>query len=156
MITIKEVKDYLQQVRKLDMLIENKQIEKRKWYELATGTTSQLSSDKVQTSGNHSRMEDAVIKIVDTEREITEQIDKFIDLKKEVISTIEQLKPVEYDILHKIYIQYMTYEQVAEKYGYQYSWATTTHGRALQNLRHILEERETSHDDIYEKQEHEN
>ena len=140
--SIKEVKEFLQQVEKLDKLIENKLIEKKQWFDIATGTTSQLAADKVQTSGNHSKMEDAVIKIVDLEREIDKQIDRFVDLKKEVIETIEQLRPVEYDFLHKIYIQYKTLAEVAEIYGYEYSWATTTHGRALQSLRCLLEERE--------------
>lgn len=134
-------KEYLQQVEKLDKLIENKLIEKRQWFEIATGTTSQLAADKVQTSGNHSKIEDAVIKIVDIEREITEQIDRFIDLKKEVIKTIEQLKPVEYDFLHKVYIQYKTLSEVAEIYGYEYTWATTTHGRALKSLQLLLDEK---------------
>lgn len=142
MITIKEVKEYLQQVEKLDKLIENKIAEKKQWYELATGTSAQLSPDKVQSSGNHSKMEDAVIKIVDIEREINAQIDKFVDLKREIIATIEQLKTVEYDFLYKVYIQYKTLAEVAEIYGYEYSWATTTHGRALQSLRGLLEERE--------------
>lgn len=142
MITIKEVKAYLQRVEKYDKLIENKLIEKKQWYDIATGTTSQLSADKVQTSGNHAKMEDAVIKMVDLDREIDRQIDKFVDLKNEVISTIEQLKPVEYDFLHKVYIQYKTLAEVAELNGYEYSWATTTHGRALQSLRRLLEERE--------------
>lgn len=142
MITIKEVKEYLQQVEKLDKLIENKIAEKKQWFELATGTSAQLTPDKVQSSGNQQRLEDAVIKIVDIEREVDEQIDKFVDLKREIISTIEQLKTVEYDFLYKVYIQYKTLEEVAEIYGYQYSWATTTHGRALQSLRRLLEERE--------------
>lgn len=148
MITIKEVKEYLQQVQKLDKLIENKIAEKKQWFDLATGTTSQLSADKVQTSGNHSKMEDAVIKIVDIEREVDEQIDKFVDLKREIISTIEQLKTVEYDFLYKVYIQYKTLAEVAELNGYEYSWATTTHGRALQNLRRLLEEREKENVDL--------
>lgn len=137
-------KEYLQQVEKLDKLIENKLIEKKQWFDIATGTTSQLAADKVQTSGNHSKMEDAVIKIVDIEREIDEQIDRFIDLKKEVLQTIEQLKPVEYDFLHKVYIQYKTLSAVAEIYGYEYTWATTTHGRALKSLQQLLDERNSA------------
>lgn len=134
-------KEYLQQVRRLDNLIANKLAEKQQWYEMATGSAVNLTPDKVQTSGNLHRMEDAVARIVDIEREIDKQIDCFVDTKQEVIRTIEQLKPVEYDFLHKVYIQYKTLAEVAELYGYEYTWATTTHGRALKSLQNILDER---------------
>lgn len=136
-----KAKEYLLQLKKLDKLIENKLAEKEQWKAMATSSTQQLSADRVQTSGNPQKIADAVCKIVEIEAEIDAFVDKLIDTKREVISTLERLNPTEYDLLHKVYVQYFTFEQVAEKKDKSYSWVTTVHGRALKNIQRILDER---------------
>lgn len=139
-----DAKAFLERVEKLDKLIANKTAEKEQWERLAQSTTSRLQEDKVQASGSQSKMGDAVIKYVDLEKEIDGLIDEYINEKRAVIAVIEQLDPVEYDVLHKKYIQYETYEDfydIAAAYKQSYTWATTTHGRALQQVRRILEEK---------------
>lgn len=136
-----KAKDYLKQLQKLDRLIENKLAEKEQWKAMATSTTQQLSADRVQTSGNPQKMADAVCKIIEIEAEIDACIDRLVDTKREVISTLERLNPTEYDLLHKVYVQYMTFDDVAIKKGKSYSWVTTVHGRALKNVQDMLDER---------------
>lgn len=136
-----KAKEYLLQLKKLDKLIENKLAEKEQWKAMATSSTQQLSADRVQTSGNPQKMADAVCKIVEIEAEIDAFVDKLIDTKREVISTLERLNPTEYDLLHKVYVQYFTFEQVAEKHNKSYSWVTTVHGRGLKNVQQIIDRR---------------
>lgn len=136
-----KAKDYLRQLQKLDKLIENKLAEKEQWRAIATSTTQQMTPDRVQTSGNQQKLADAVCKIVEIEAEIDACVDNLVDTKKEVISTIERLNPTEYDLLHKVYVQYFTFEEVADKKGKSYSWVTTVHGRALNNVQRMLDER---------------
>ena len=95
--------------------------------------------DKVQSSGNPQKMADAVARYVDIEAEITEIIDRLIDTKQEVISVIEKLNAIEYDLLHKVYIQHQTLLDVAIACERTYSWVTTVHGRALKNVQIILD-----------------
>lgn len=136
-----KAKEYLKQLQMLDRLIENKLAEKDQWKAMATSTTQQLTADRVQTSSNPHKMADAVYKIIEIEAEIDACIDRLVDTKREVISTLEQLNPTEYDLLHKVYVQYMTFDDVAIKKGKSYSWVTTVHGRALKNVQDILDER---------------
>lgn len=137
-----DAKDYLKQVEKLDIQIGNKLIERKQWQDIALGITANMEGERVQSSGSQSKMSDAVIKCVDMESEIDRLVDKLIDTKKEVIHTIEQLdSPTEYNFLHMKYIQYKTLEEIADRYGYEYGWATTTHGRALRNVQIILDAR---------------
>lgn len=136
-----KAKDYLKQLQKLDRLIENKLAEKDQWKAMATYTTQQMTIDRVQVSGNPQKMADAVYKIIEIEAEIDACIDKLVDTKREVIGTLERLNPTEYDLLHKVYVQYMTFDDVALKKGKSYSWVTTVHGRALKNVQDILDER---------------
>lgn len=136
-----DVKDFLRQPEKLDVRIKNKLIEQQGWRELALGITANMEGERVQSSGTKTKMADAVEKCVDMEAEIDRLIDELIDTKKKVIEAIERLdSPIEYDVLHRRYIQYQSLQDVAGHYGRDYGWATTTHGRALKSLQVILEE----------------
>lgn len=137
-----KAKDYLKQVDKLDTIINNKLVERTQWKNIALGITAQIGGERVQSSGNQQKMAGAVDRVVDIDAEINQLIDRLVDKKREITSTIEQLPATEYDVLHKLYIQRLTYYDVAQVYGKTYSWATTVHGRALKNLQRILNEKE--------------
>lgn len=137
-----DAKDYLLQVKKLDLQIKNKLIEKQQWKDIALGITANMDTEKVQSSGAKSKMADAIVKCVDIEAEIDSLIDKLIDTKKEVIQTIERLSsPLQYDVLHMHYIQFMTLQEIADKYGMSYDWAKQAHKRALKNVQRIRDEK---------------
>lgn len=135
-----EAQTFLEQPEKLDIQIKNKLIEKQQWRDIALGITANMEGERVQSSGSKSKMANAIEKCVDMEAEIDNLIDKLIDTKKEVVQTIEKLdSPTEYNFLHMRYIQYLSLQEIADHYGYEYGWATTTHGRALRNVQMILD-----------------
>lgn len=135
-----DAKSFLRQTEKLDAQIQNKMIERQQWRDMALGITANMSGDRVQSSGSQSKMADAIDRCVDMEAEIDSLVDKLIDTKREVIATIEQLdSPTEYNVLHMRYIQYKTLQEIADKYGKDYGWVTTCHGRALKNVQAILD-----------------
>lgn len=137
-----EAQIYLEQVEKYDSIIKNKLIEQQQWKDIALGITANMEGERVQSSGTQSKMADAVGRCVDMEAEIDSLVDKLIDLKKEVLQVIEGLpSAMQYNCLHMKYIQYKEFWEIADKYGKDYSWATTLHGRALKNVQRILEER---------------
>lgn len=136
-----EAKIFLNQLKKLDKMIENKLAEKDQWKAMSTGTTAKMGGERVQSSGSKEKMADAVVRYVDLEREINKDIDRLVDERRNVINVIEQLNTVEYDLLHKMYVQYYTLYEIASMYKKTYSWATTIHGRALKNVQKILDER---------------
>ena len=100
-----KAKEFLQQVKKLNKMIENKQIEVEQWKDIANNTTANLTGERVQSSGNPQKIANAIGRYIDLEKEINQCIDELIDTKKDVISVIEKLNATEYDILHKVYIQ---------------------------------------------------
>lgn len=132
---------FLKQVEKLDTLIKNKLIEKAQWRDIALGITANMEGERVQSSGRPSKMADAVDKCVDMEAEIDNLIDRLINAKQEVISVIEQLNATEYDVLHKKYIQFVPFIDIAEAKNRDYNWVTTVHGRAKKNVQAILDAR---------------
>jgi len=135
-----EAKDYLRQVKRLDVRIKNKLIEQMQWRDIALGITANMEGERVQSSGSKSKMAEAVERCVDMEADIDRLVDELIELKKEVIETIEQLdSATEYDVLHRRYIQYQSLQEIADHYHKDYGWATTTHGRALKSVQEIMD-----------------
>lgn len=132
-----DAKEYLKQIGKIERMIKNKQIEKEQWVNLASGTTAQIGSERVRSSGSQSKMSDAIIKAVDIEAEIIELIEK----RKKIIKTIEQLSEDEYNVLHMRYVRHMTsYFDIGLECGKRSeSWATTTRRKALKSLQVILD-----------------
>lgn len=137
-----DAKEYLNQVKKLDLQIKNKLIELQQWKDIALGITANMNGERVQSSGSQSKMADAIVKIVDAEAEVNALVDRLIDTKKEVIQTIEQLTSLlQYDVLHLHYIQFMTLQAIADKYGMSYDWAKQAHKRAVKNVQRIRDKK---------------
>lgn len=136
-----KAEDFLEQVETIDTLVKNKLIERQQWQDLAQSITAQMGGERVQSSGNPSKMADAVIACTDMIDEINAQVKRLAIKKRDVVSAIEQLKMIEYDVLHMKYIQYKDFFEIADKYGKDYNWATTVHGRAKKSVQRILDER---------------
>ena len=137
----REAQMYLERVEKIDTIIENKLIEQRQWKDLALNITANMGGEKVQASSKSSSpMADAVIKCISMETEIAEAVDRLIAEKKEIVRTIEQIySPTEIKILHMRYIRYISLTDIAVELNKEYTWVTTTHGRALKSVQKLLE-----------------
>ena len=128
---------YLKQWDKLDKMIRNKDMEAEQWRIIARGLPWQAEGDRVKASGSKQKMADAVHRYTDIEREIAELEKKM----KEITDTIEQLPAERYDILHKSYIQGMSFKVIAVNKKKSYAWVTKNHKKALQEVEEILERR---------------
>lgn len=132
-------KKYLiEEINKIESMIENKKAEKEKWEAIATSTTARLS-ERVQTSSNGDKLSNAVIEKSHIQEEIDECIIELKNKEKEIIAIIEQLDAKEYDLLHKVYIQHISLKQYQYMKHISYSSVTSIHGRALNNVLKILE-----------------
>lgn len=135
-------KEYLKQIEKLDLMIDNKIAEIAQWKSVALKVTAFSEGERVQSSGSKQKMADAINRCIDIEEEVNQLIDNLYEVKRDIISTIEQLNATEYNILHKVYVQHRSLQDVADDYGKAYTWITTVHGRALKNVQEIIEKRE--------------
>ena len=99
-------KEYLEQVRLLDGRITRKIEEKEYLRNLATGVGSfGMNPDKVQSSINLHKTEDAITKYVDLEAEIDKMIDHFVDVRDKIINEIHMLDDNRYEEL--LYLKYI-------------------------------------------------
>lgn len=135
-------RDYLIQIKKLDRQIQNKIYEYVQIKEMSVSITVSTEGERVQSSGCKDKIGDLVVKMI----AIQEDINKLIDKRADIIKVIEQVSDADnYDILHKRYVQCMTWEAIAtsiiKKNGEQmsYQWVTELHKRALKDIQDILD-----------------
>ena len=82
-------KEYLNQVRLLDLKISQKQEERDHLKAMAAGNSSPvLSKDKVQTSGSGDKMARTVDKYIDLEKEIETMSSQYVDMPEHSIGQI--------------------------------------------------------------------
>lgn len=127
-----DAKEYLQQVRNADIEINDKMEELADLEVLATKLGSLSDGDRVQASSSQDKMADIVCRIADLKTEIQAEISRLLELKKQVREVIEKVsEPVLISVLHKRYLQYKSWEQIAVEMNFTYRWCTKLHGKAL-------------------------
>lgn len=99
-----KAKQYLRQVRRLDNTINAKIEQIETLRSMTTNITATLNPDRVQESRSRDKIEKLIVKIIDLEREITDDIDALIDLKREVMHKIEAVQDDNYFSLYVILI----------------------------------------------------
>lgn len=132
-------KAFLNEIRKIEKQIENKQAERMQWRDIALNITGRYDGERVNSSGDPNKMANAVINSVDIEREIDECIVRLYKRRQEIIKVIEQLPINDYDLLYKVYVQGVSFQEIADEKGCTYSNITTLHGMALKRVKKILE-----------------
>lgn len=130
-------KEYLQQLKRLDELIDQKNKEVDDLRHRATSVGSlDYSKDRVQTSpSGDAPYANIVARIIDLSAEVDAEIDRFVDEKHKIINQIQQLQNVdEMTVLHKRYIEYLSFEKIAVDMNYTIRNIYFIHGRALQSF----------------------
>ena len=130
-----DTKQYLQQISRLDEIINNKLAEIAQLRELATSICAVKNNEKVQTTPNFDKIGTAICRIEKAEEEIDKLVDEYVDKKNLIISQIEGIKDeTYYEILFARYIEKKNFEKIANEMTYSFRNITRIHGRALQEF----------------------
>ena len=145
---MRNAKEYLSQIRRYDEMIDSLVDEANKEYSKLTRITPVLKADVV-SGGRHGERENGIAKYVDLKDEINRTIDQYVNLKREASSLLAKVSDINhYKVLHRKYILYETFEQIAIDMGYSYRNICYIHGRALQAFAKILQEDEKHAQDV--------
>lgn len=132
-------KEYLQQVRNADIAIKDKMEELAGLRALATNISVVNEGERVQSSESQDKMADTMCKIADLEMEIQAEIEKLLSLKRRIRKVIGQVsEPTLMSVLHKRYLQYKSWEEIAVEMNFTYRWCIKLHGKALQEVGEII------------------
>ena len=134
-----DIEEWLEQVAKLDQLIIGKLAERDKLYSLATSTAAKLPDGMpFNNTGSVSRkIENAVVNYTTIDEETDALIFKFKEQRKQVINALEQLPSDEYAVLHRRYIRYMSWDEIADDLGYCRIQVWRIKKKALKNLKDV-------------------
>jgi len=131
-----KAKEYLQQLQKLDIIINQKLQELDELKKMGGIKCIDYTMEKVQSSQKHcATFENVLIKIIDMENEINDEIDRFIDKKHQMINQIQNLDNSKYiQVLYKRYVEYKRLEMVACEMAYTFQYVVLLHGQALKDF----------------------
>ena len=129
-------KEYLRNLRRMDMHIDQRQKELDMLVKSRTYFSSfDYAKDRVQTSTDGQGFTRLSDKLVDMCNEINAEIDVFADKRHEIIAKIQAMEHIEYaDLLFKRYVEYKTFEQISCEMNYAYNYVCNLHGAALKEF----------------------
>lgn len=141
-----KAKEYLQQLKRLDTLINQKIQELGELRAMSTVGSVDYSKERVQSSPSQDAPFVRVIhKIIELEEEINAEIDKFVDEKHLIINQIQELHNAdEINVLYNRYVEFKTFEKIAVDLNYTIRNIYFIHGRALQNFETTILQRNDS------------
>ena len=130
-------KEYLQQLERADVIIEQKMKEQADFEELSKCVRAiDYSKDRVSSSGTgDAPFVNPVLKIVMLEQEINAEIDKYVDLKRKITGEIQSLQDPQFiKVLFKRYVEYKGFDKIAVELECSERNVYTIHGQALKDF----------------------
>ena len=128
-------KEYLNQISRLNRMINNKLSELAELKELSKSISAVSNKERVQTSMEQDKIGNTISKIDEMEREIDKMIDSYSDKRKHIIGQIDSMEDENsYDILFSRYIEKKTFEKIADTKNYSFRQIIRLHGIALKQF----------------------
>lgn len=132
-------REWLQQVKKLDELIDGKLAEREQLMALATRVTPNMDGMPHGSGGVQDRMGLIVAKLADLAKETDDLVDQYVDYKDKVVKALEQLPEREYAVLHRRYIRYWSWGRIADDLHYSKMQIQRIEQSALNMLHNVIE-----------------
>ena len=144
-------KEYLEQVYCLDQEINSKLEQICSLRSLTQKVTVTYESEPVVHTRNVSSLEDTIIRLIEAEDDLNQQIDRLVDLKMEIAACIAKIDNQSYrTLLEKRYLCFQSWEQIAIDMQFTVRWALVLHGRALNEIGKLLRPEDTTRKDKLE------
>ena len=128
-------KEYLGQAYRLDQHINDRLMQLSQLRALTQRITTAYDGEVVSRTRNVHALEDSVIRLMEAEESINEEIDRFVDIKMDISKTIARVRNENYRlILEKRYLCFMPWEKIAVDMGYSIQHIYRLHDWALREF----------------------
>ncbi len=129
-------KEYLNRARWLDLRINDKLDQVHSLHALATKATQTLTDMPGSPTKNSQKMERIIVRILELESSINEDIDNLVELKKEIQNVLSLIENEDYRILlEKRYLYRQPWDVIAYDMGYGVDNIYKLHGKALKEVK---------------------
>ena len=129
------VKQYLCQLKKLDVLIDQDYEELQHLQSRLYDITTHIKEIQVVTSLPVDPMADSVIRIMEQQKKLNAETDHFIDLRIKIVNQIHALSnPLHIQILYKRYVEYKAWDVIEGEMHYSYRNLLYIHKKAMKQF----------------------
>lgn len=122
----------------LDELVNAKLVERDQLWTMATKVTQGMDGMPHGT-GVSDKVGNIAVKLTALADDLDRIVDLYVDHKAAVVAELEKLPPEEYGALHRHYVRYMTWRDVAEDMGYCEVQIWRIKNKAFNRLKHVIE-----------------
>lgn len=128
-------KDYLNQISRINRMINNKIVELSQLKELACSISAVSGEDRVMVTPNFDKIGTKQAKIDEMERNIDALVDEYIIKRDKIVSQIDSMEDENvYNVLFSRYIEKKTFEVIATEINYSWRQTIRLHGIALKKF----------------------
>ena len=132
-------KEYLSQARTLDMRIKSKLQQIESLNELATTCNIVYGDMPRNPNCQGSKVERCVMKIIEVEEGLRNDVEELVELKREIMATIHAVSDVEQQtLLEKRYLCFLSWEKIAVDMNYSIQHIYRLHDAALSRVGSIM------------------
>lgn len=132
------VKEYLMQIRKIDYQIKAKQQQIEEIRSKLLPGLNYESDGSVNSSVNTKHNEQLILRIVELEDEINEDLSSLVRRKQEIMSTIDQLEDSrQIAVLYKRYVECKGWNTIAKETGYSKAQVYRIHNDGIGKIKII-------------------
>ena len=127
-------KEFLRQARDIDRRIDHaaERVERLR-ARLEAGRMSRITG---MPRGGGSDWTETADRLIELEQAVNARVRDMCRIKRQAIAAIDAVEDARYrELLELYYIDGKTWEQVAERMGYDRRWVTRLHGMALQKVK---------------------
>ena len=134
--------EFLSQAYMLDQQIQTKLHQVASLRSIAKSMSPLAGGEPVKHTRNVTALEDAVIKILEAERDLNAEIDRLVDLKQEIREVIAEVRDLTLRlILEKRHLCFESWLRIGREMGHTERWAQMKQHQALMVVQHILDRR---------------
>lgn len=134
-------REYLSQAYLLDLRIRSKMRQVEELRALACSVQGFSAEEPVVHTKDVTGLQNAVVRIMEEEQALNEEIDRFVDLKREIRSVIDRVPDLTMRlILEKRYLLFESWVKIVTDLVYSRRWVFDLHRRALEYVDQLLEE----------------
>ena len=130
--------EYLDQIKKYDEMIKNREEDYQRKVEKASSLGGFSVTERVQSSRNLHKDQDAIAEYLDIERDIARLKEK----RQKIIALIERLPFIEYKVIYILFVKEGDFalKDVAWEFHRSYDWAKKRKRKALRMIQRMREE----------------
>lgn len=130
-------KEFLKQTYRLNELITSDLEELQNLRDLSRSVSSPVIGEKVsRTKSSDPPFEKYVIKIVDLEKQIQQEVERFVKLKTDIREAINQMEDMDEKLLLRYrYINFLHWEEICVNLNVSMRTVHRLHSLALQHLK---------------------